>query len=643
LTVHHSKELPGVVVGIVCSAGHSETLQKFLRNVPSDCGAAFVVSQHNHAQKEDVSGFTGREVCQKLSMPVLEVSDGLRIQKNKIYMPPAGTHIFVKNRLLHLIKTDELEQTELGADLFLTSLSENFQDHVIGMLLNGTDDFEGMAGISAVKEAGGITIFHDEQPARYAAVNFSGLKNWSVDLFLSFEKLGQELADIVRHKEALVDFFDKESGLERIFHALKSKTGVNFTYYKKSLILRHVQRRMTINKYDAIEEYSNLLENASEEVDSLFKDILISLNSFFRSETMFNTLCEKVFPVIMEEKRRGDKIRIWIPGCSFGEQAYALAIALSMTLEKNVQDYNIKIFATDVNSSAVKSARLGIYPKHIASYLPKDILNTYFTLNDKGYKVNHEIRSMVFFSHQDLLNAPSFSNLDLVHFPNSLCSFQSEIQNRVLQLFHFALNPSGFLFADGSEADKQLGELFDPVEPNLFRSKQITYQYNLYFSDTEYLPRIQSEKGIEITQRGVSLADVVHKIVKTNYCPPGVIINDKGEILHIHGNVKQYLNFVEGHIGANVFSVARRGLPMNIRLGLRRAKQDGKPATIDVASFKDNKNTRLISIHVHPITLRNWETQLFLVLFHDITPQQGFRISPSIIDTDEGTSFTFCI
>ncbi|HLC15791.1 MAG TPA: hypothetical protein VJL89_06155 [Thermodesulfovibrionia bacterium] len=131
------------------------------------------------------------------------------------------------------------------------------------------------------------------------------------------------------------------------------------------------------------------------------------------------------------------------------------------------------------------------------------------------------------------------------------------------------------------------------------------------------------------------MADVVHKIVKTNYCPPSVIINDKGEILHIHGNVKQYLSFVEGRIGANVFTVARRGLPMNIRLGLRWAKQEGKPATVEVESFKDNKNTRLISIHVHPITLKNWETQLFLVLFHDITPQQGFRISPSIIDTIE--------
>lgn len=639
---NNCSELP-VVVGIVSAADNTNVLCEFLRNFSSDCGAAFVVARQNlPVQYQDcfVQGGYSR-----LSLPVVELSNGLRIQKNNIYIPPAGFHVVVKNGLLYLIKTDELENTEIGADIFFSSLSESFPDRVVGMFLNGTDAFEGMACIDAVKESGGITIFHNEQPARYAAVKFSSFKSRSIDLFLPLEKLGKELVDIVRYKESLETYFDRDSTLENIFNILKLKKGVNFNYYKRKLIIRHIKRRMAINKIQSLEDYTSSLENTPEEVEFLFTDILISSNSFFRSENFFNLLSEKILPEIIEKKQKGDKIRFWVPGCSSGEQAYILAIAVSMFLGKQVQDYNIKIFATDVNNSAVKAARNGIYPKRIVSYVLKEILDKYFTLTDKGYQVNQEIRGMVFFSHQDIINAPPFSNLDLVHFTNSFRYFKHDIQNRILQLFHYALNPSGFLFAEGSEAEKQIGELFDPVDKqlNLFRSKPIIYEYNLYFPGAENLPRIQIEEDVKITQKCVSLSDVVDKIIKKNYSPPSVIINEIGEILHIHGDVNQYIQFIEGRLGTNIFNVARQGFPINIRLALRRVNEEGKPVTVEVASFKNKKKSRLIAIHVHPVTVRNWGTKLFLILFSDITPKEGFRINPPIIDASQNTSFVFSV
>ena len=474
-----------LTVGIGASAGGLEAFTKLLEHLPPDTGMAFVLVQHLAPTKDSM---LAELLSKATSMPVREVQDGMIVEPDHVYVIPPNTVLTVFHGKLRLLPRAEPHTQHMPVDSFFRSLAEDQGQNAVGVILSGTGS-DGSLGIRAIKAEGGIVLAQDEQSAKYNGMPRSAVATGAVDFILPPEKIAAELVRISRHpvmtpshrREDRPAASAGEDELNRIFMRIRTATGVDFTYYKQATILRRIHRRMLLHKIDALEQYVRYLQENPAEVGVLYQDILINVTSFFREPETFTALKNVVFPRILENRSSDIPLRVWVPGCSTGEEAYSLAMCFSEFSEERGVSHPIQFFASDIDEAAIEKARQGIYPDNIAQDVSPERLRRFFIKTEQGYQISKAIRDQCVFARQNLIKDPPFSKMDLISCRNLMIYFGPVLQKKALPILHYALNPSGYLMLGRSESIGEFSNLFSLVDKNSRIYSKKTSSTQLHF------------------------------------------------------------------------------------------------------------------------------------------------------------------
>ena len=458
-----------LIVGIGASAGGLEAFTMLLKNLPPHTGMAFVLVQHLAPTKDSI---LAELLAKATSMPVREVEDGMTVEPDHVYVIPPNTALAVFHGVLRLLPRGETPAQHMPVDSFFRSLAEDQGQNAIGIILSGTGS-DGSLGVQAIKAEGGIVLAQDGS-AKYDGMPRSAVATGSVDYVLSPEKIAAELKRISRHPLTTFHTAVKtglpiqagEDHLNKIFMRVRTATGVDFTYYKQATVLRRIHRRMLLHKIDALEHYVRYLQENPAEAGILYQDILINVTSFFRDPETFTSLKNVVFPRFLENRSSDSPLRVWVPGCSTGEEAYSIAMCFSEFSEERGVSPPIQFFASDIDEAAIEKARQGLYPDNIVQDVSPERLRRFFIRTEQGYQISKPIRELCVFARQNLIKDPPFSKMDLISCRNLMIYFGPLLQKKVLPILHYALSPSGYLMLGRSESIGEFANLYSLVDKN---------------------------------------------------------------------------------------------------------------------------------------------------------------------------------
>ncbi len=548
LTSEARKNSSFPVVGIGASAGGLEAITGLLKSLEPDPPMAFVVVPHLDPTRE--SAFA--EILSRCtSMPVKEVEDGMEVEPRHVYVIPRNCEMTIKGRVLHLDKMPRPRTSSVTVDVFLRSLAASQGPNAIGVILSGTAS-DGTLGIAAIKGEGGITFAQDES-AKYTGMPSSAISAGFIDFIMPPEEIAAELGRIVRHPyvaghalQSTTPDGGRDMVLAQIFRLLHRTTKVDFSEYKLPTILRRLQRRMALHKIETLAEYSDLLHRNRNEVGALYQDLLINVTSFFRNPDAFETLKQVVYPTLLQTRGSGaTPIRIWVPGCSTGEEPYSHAISLVEYLADVRLEVPVQIFGTDLSDSAIKVARAGIYKASIEDDLTPARLRRFFQKVENGYQISKTIRDLCIFSTQNVLSDPPFSRMDLVSCRNVMIYLGQSLQRRIIPVFHYSLNPSGFLMIGNSEGLLAAGsELFEMVEKKqkIYRKKLVPTPVTFGFSVNQPSHQIEipgmnhlPERSTEVLKAPIDLQREADRLLLQRYAPPAVVVDEQLEIQQTKG------------------------------------------------------------------------------------------------------------
>ena len=610
-----------IVVGIGASAGGLEAYKHVLPGLPTNANMAFVIVQHlDPKHRSMMASLLDRHT----NMSVLEIVDGQLLKANTVYITPPGRDVKIVGNVLKLSTPSSAIGPKPSVDLFFTSLAESKADRAVGIVLSGTGS-DGAHGIRAIKAGGGITIVQSEDTARYNGMPHAAIETGHVDLIVDPVNIGKELQVAIKYPN-LVPKVPPESetpkDIDRILQMIAERTGVNFTEYKLATINRRVGRRMALHKIRSLGDYLNYIKQVPKELDLLFKDILISVTSFFRDPEAFQAL-KRSLPHILKAKKKGDNIRIWVPGCATGEEAYSIAMLLYDQLDQNVNQYTIQIFGTDLDQDAIMQARKGIYAMATVVDVDKQLLNKFFTHSDNTVQVIKSIREMIVFAKQDLTQDPPFSHLDIISCRNLLIYFNSNLQKKVVPMFHYTLNPDGLLFLGKSESIGQFADLFVPAVKKwkIFQRRGTLRAPAVEFGLGRHL-RYTGKGPVKIPpkQKEVSIKQIFAESVINAMGNCAVMVDDRQEIVYVQGEVSPYLTLAPGEIGLNILNMARPELRLDLRALVHKATRENRFVRSNKISFKYNGQSRQIILHAGPTTGQTGSVNLTLVMFEEITP-----------------------
>ena len=595
------------LVGIGASAGGLEALSSLIAALPADLGISYVVLQHlSPTYRSMMAQLLGRETA----MAVKEVENGEQPEPDTIYVAPASSNIKMKDGCFQLIEGPREATPRPSVNIFLTSLAEEKIEDAIGVILSGTGS-DGASGLRDIKAAGGYTFAQDPQTAKYTGMPQSAIDTGCVDWVLPPEGIAQEIAIIARSHGA-VTVAQKppiaSTALKKLLMKVKQQTRIDFSGYKEGTLWRRIERRMAANHVGGFEDYLTLVERDPEELDHLSKDILISVTAFFRDPDSFSALRIHVNNIV-RAKHPGDEIRIWVPACATGEEAYTVAILLAEVLGPNLTQFRIQIFATDIDLHALAVARKGSYAESALADLEPGLVLRYFQKAGNRLEVSRILRDMVV-ARQDLVQDPPFLRLDMVSCRNMLIYLQNELQAKVLATFHYSLGSNGILFLGKSEGVFQQDSLFDAVEKSarIYRrlpgeSRLPVSAFRLPDSADRAAPRIGADSESRLLDEAVR-----------RYVPSAVLINSGFDIVHIHGDMSPYLSVMEGKPNFNLQNLLRRELRADLQLLQHHAEHKQETAVGRPHSLKINNETRDVRIAIHPLE-RGVNRQLFLVCF----------------------------
>jgi two-component system CheB/CheR fusion protein len=615
------------IVGIGASAGGLEAFTQLLTHLPTDTNMAFVLVQHLDPKHE--SHLT-ELISRVTKMPVSEVTEGMPVAPNHVFVIPPNTNMAVLHGSLHLMPRAESHGLHLPIDYFLRSLAEDQLGKAIGVILSGTAS-DGVLGLKAIKAEGGITFAQDERSAKYDGMPHSAITAGVVDIVLPPEGIAVELARLGRHpylnyaRAAKTDevLSEGQDDLNKLFILMRTATGVDFSYYKHTTIKRRIKRRMALHQIEPLAHYVTYLRENPAEVRALYDDILISVTSFFRDPEAFEGLKTSVFPNLLKQQSRGTPIRVWVPGCSTGEEAYSIAICLIEFLNDLASDTLFQIFATDISNVALERARIGIYSEAIALDITPERLKRFFVKVDRGYQISKTIRDTCVFARQNLVKDPPFSKLDLISCRNVLIYLGSVLQKKIIPLFHFALKPDGFLMLGTSETIGAFSDLFASVDRKnkVYSKKSALAPLSVDFAASKYpIEQGDTDKRMnEDVWSALNLQKEADRIVMEKYGPAGVVINDAMGILHFRGYTGRYLEPPPGEPSFNILKMAREGLRLELRHAIEEARK-GVPVRKDGLLVKSSDHLRHVNLEVIPLKTPPAQERSYLVLFEDVTP-----------------------
>lgn len=605
------------IIGVGASAGGIGALQKFFPEVPADSGFAYVVIQHLDAEHESVLA----SIIQRCtSIEVQTAAEGIEIEPDKIYVIPPGVSVTVEDHRFRVARMAATRARRTPIDDFFTSLAQDRSENAAGVILSGTGS-DGTIGLRAIKERGGLTLA--QESAEYDGMMRSAVQSGLVDMVLPAEEMAGKLVSYFRHSSRSDSERDRHKRdvaeqLSRIAALLRMRTGHDFSGYKDNTILRRIQRRMQVLQIDDPAAFYERLRAEPQQVDLLFQDLLIGVTSFFRDPHAFDVLERLVVPKLFEGRKPDETIRVWVPGCATGEEAYSVAMLLRENAPRGAASPNLQIFATDIDERALEVARAGRYPATIATDVTPKRLKEFFSREDGTYRVASELREVCLFSSHNLLRDPPFSKLDLIACRNLLIYMGPELQEKIIPIFHYALRNNGYLFLGSSENVTRHVRLFSTIDKpsRLFQKRAGVTAQRL----PEFPLAAAARQPPHVRQRATSgtLQESAERLLLDRYSPAYVVINAAGELIHSSGGTGKYLELAAGAPDSNVFSMARRGLRMDLRAALHKAVSTGQVAIQNKITVGTNGGRQTISLAVQPLPTESGADPLFMLVFRDV-------------------------
>ncbi|MES2648840.1 MAG: chemotaxis protein CheB [Bacteroidota bacterium] len=608
------------VVGIGASAGGLDAFKRLIKVIAPSSGMAYVLVQHLDPTHESLLP----ELLQKVTkIPVLEITDEVKVLPDHIYIIPSNKMLEAKDGILLLSQRPAKIKYELNMpiDLFFASLAEVHQQHAIGIVLSGTGK-DGTIGLQSIKANGGITIVQDEASASYFGMPDNAVKAGVADYVLSPEAIPQKLLDlqaqnIAGTKKVIDARSSDEAVYSKILLSLYKGNGYDFTFYKQPTIRRRIARRMTLNHIGKLSAYETYLQENKKEQEALYLDLLIPVTSFFRDQEIYQTVCKTIFPEILKIKTPGASLRVWVAGCSTGQEAYSLAMCFKEILGD--LDEKVQIFATDISAPAIKRARAGVYSKSDIAGISRGRLKKFFTEKDGNYHVKKAVRDMCVFAMHSFIKDPPFSKMDFISCRNVLIYMEPFLQKKALTTFHYALNPNGFLLLGKSETNSSMPELFNLSEKKakLYNRRQVPASFIHVVSprSVQTLPDYNEKSKIMNTNFEKAADDVMLR----NYVPAGVVVNELMDIVQFRGNTSIFLEQAPGKPTHNLLKLAKNGLGFELRSMLLKVKKENHIVKKDRIALTINGRPQYISIEIIP--LPNIVEPHNLVLFYHNIPE----------------------
>ncbi len=611
------------IVGIGASAGGLEAFEQFLGNVPENSGMAYVIIQHLDPNQKGMLP----ELLQRITkMKVFQVKDRMIVMPNYVYVIPPNKNMSILNSVLHLHKQVEERGLRLPVDFFLRSLAEDRHERSVGVILSGMGS-DGSSGIRAIKERNGIVMVQDPASAKYDSMPRNAIDSVLVDIVAPAKELPERLRDFFKQIPTIKSDFDIEiqdkSALEKIIILLRIHTGNDFSLYKKNTVYRRIERRMLVHKIDNIASYASFLKDNPKETTILFKELLIGVTNFFRDSFVWEKLKEDIIPTLIAKREVGSILRAWIPGCSTGEEAYSLAIVFKEALEK-INPHggiSLQIFATDLDNEAIEIARRGAYPENIINDVSQNRLKRFFNKTDEGYRVNTEIREMVVFAQHNIVMHPPFTKLDILSCRNLLIYMDSVLQKKLISLFYYSVNPEGTMILGSSETVGTQNQYFEPEDTKLKIYKRtttvlrnISLDFPSSFSrakpiDAELHTTVDLSQNIEM---------LANQLLLQHFSPPGVLVNESGDIIYTSGRTGKYLEPSVGKANLNIFAMLREGLRKEFPAAFRKVISTKEAVVLHNIKVGTNGSSQIININIQWIDKPDPLNGMVMIIFTDI-------------------------
>ncbi len=634
LGVHPKAGFP--IVGIGASAGGLAAFEAFFSGMPAetDPGMAFVLVQH---LAPDHKSILSDLVKRYTRMQVFEVEDGMAVRPNCAYIIPPNRDMAFLDGTLQLLEPAAPRGHRLPIDFFFRSLAQDQHERAICIVLSGTGS-DGTQGVRAVKGEGGMVMVQNPESTEYDGMPRSAIATGLVDYVLPPAEMPPQIIAYVAHafgkKPRPVSPPAPKAGdaMKKVFILLRVQTGHDFSQYKQTTINRRVERRMAVHQIERLNEYVRHLQQTPAEVEALFRDLLIGVTNFFRDPEAFAALKEQVIPRLCADKDAGAAIRVWVPGCSTGEEAFSIAILIQEQMELLKQSCKVQVFATDIDRQAIEQARTGIYPVSIASDISPERLSRFFAQEPDGtaYRVNKSLRDLLVFSEQDVIKDPPFSKLDMISCRNLLIYMGGDLQKKLMPLFHYALKPGGTLFLGTSETVGEFADLFSTLD-----RKSKLYQRKENGSGTQrpamgkYLPPLtEGETALRPSAKAPGestfrLRELTERALLQQYAPVAALINQRGDILYLHGRTGLYLEPAPGEPGMNILKMAREGLRQELTTALHKSVATRELVRHPGLRVKTNGDFTLVDLTIRPVAAgpnAATDSALFLVIFEESPP-----------------------
>jgi two-component system CheB/CheR fusion protein len=603
------------IVGIGASAGGLAAFEAFFSGMPvdTDPGMAFILVQHLAPDHKSIL----TDIIKRYTrMRVNEVEDGMAVEPNNTYIIPPNRDMAFLNGTLQLLEMTAPRGQRLPIDFFFRSLAQDQHERAICIVLSGTGT-DGTLGLRAIKGEGGMAIAQSPESTEYDGMPQSAIATGLVDYVLSPAEMPAQLLAYAAHafgkahRPAALPVPKAEGALKKIFVLLRAHTRHDFSLYKPNTVNRRIQRRMAVHQINRLDGYVQYLQQHPDEITALFRDLLIGVTNFFRDPEAFVALETQVIPRLFDDAQADRAIRVWVPGCSTGEEAYSIAILLQERMEALKKSLKIQVFATDIDGIAIGQSRAGLYPASIANDVSKERLSRFFSLEPAGdaYRISKSIRDTVVFSEQNVIKDPPFSKLDLISCRNLMIYMGTELQKRLIPLFHYALNPGGYLFLGTSETIGDFLDLFSILD-----RKSKLYQYKedapgaIHRALGKVLPANpegrtvpqpsgQAQGGTTLTKR-----ELTERTMLQESAQAGVLVDERGDILYIHGRTGLYLEPVTGETGMmNILKMAREGLRRELTAGLHKAVTAKEPVRTKGLHVKTNGDFSTVHLSIRPV------------------------------------------
>ncbi|MGI4815322.1 MAG: CheR family methyltransferase [Janthinobacterium lividum] len=621
------------VVGIGASAGGVPAILRFFESAPADMGMAFAVILHLSPKYESHAD----EVIQKVTrMPVIQVTRETQIQKNHVYVISPSTNLSMDDGHFRVVSAERPHGRPVAIDVFFCSLAEAHKERAICIVLSGSGS-DGAVGIGRIKEEAGITLAQTPADAEYAEMPESAIATGMVDLVLPVVDMPQKLLELWQNARAIrlppgadapstvaqQATASDEQALRSILRLLRERTGHDFAHYKRATVLRRIERRLQVNALNNLEAYEGFLTANVAEAPALLRDMLIGVTNFFRDRISFESLERDTIPKLFEDKGADDQIRIWCAGCSTGEEAFSLAMLVAEHGEGRSDVPSLQVFATDIDERAIRVGRVGAFPTSILTDVPPRLLNKFFTKDQLRYRINKGLRGKLLFAIHNVLRDPPFSRLDLVSCRNLLIYLDRSVQRQVLQMFHFALRPGGFLFLGNSESAEVAEDLFLPVDKKnrIYRAKVLSHSGRepvIVAMKNIALATLTAPAVETLPNRHAFSFGALHQRVLEQYAPPSVIVDRASNVVHMSDHAGRFLRYVGGEPSQNLIEIVQPELRLELRTALFQAMESGKSIEARRVRFSRDGNAMYVNMTVRPFRDAAADADFVLVLFDEV-------------------------